>query len=186
MAGRSIIGWIAGSATIAAALALAALAVVPGRASVSVSAVASVSLAPSVCPGTAASPFGPNACVFSDKMSQAKIQSDLNAIAAAHEKAVEAEGFEPFEQCDAAFHELIFIASRNELLAALHAMLRLIRSQEQWLGIKRRSFTPGRRADYCDEHAAIVRALLCRDAEAAEKAMLMHLDSVGRNLLNAQ
>jgi DNA-binding FadR family transcriptional regulator len=111
--------------------------------------------------------------------------ADLNAIAAAHEKAVEAEGFEPFEQCDAAFHELIFIASRNELLAALHAILRLIRNQEQLLGIKRRSFSPGRRADYCDEHAAIVRALLCRDAEAAEKAMLTHLDSVGRNLLNA-
>jgi DNA-binding FadR family transcriptional regulator len=111
--------------------------------------------------------------------------ADLNAIAAAHEKAVEAEGFEPFERCDAVFHELIFIASRNELLAALHAMLRLIRNQEQWLRIKRRSFTPGRRADYCDEHAAIVRALLHRDAEAAENAMLVHLDSVGRNLLNA-
>jgi DNA-binding FadR family transcriptional regulator len=111
--------------------------------------------------------------------------ADLNAVAAAHQKAIEAKEFEPFEQCDAAFHELIFIASRNELLAALHAMLRLIRSQEQWLGIKRRSFSPGRRADYCDEHGAIVRALLCRDADAAEKAMLVHLDSVGRNLLNA-
>ncbi len=111
--------------------------------------------------------------------------ADLNAVAAAHQKAVEAEEFEAFEQCDAAFHERIFIASRNELLTALHAMLRLIRNQEQWLGIKRRSFSPGRRADYCGEHAAIVRALLCRDAEAAEKAMLAHLDSVGRNLLNA-
>jgi DNA-binding FadR family transcriptional regulator len=111
--------------------------------------------------------------------------ADLNAIAAAHERAVGAEGFEPFEQCDAAFHELIFIASRNELLASLHAMLRLIRNQEQWLGIKRRSFSTERRADYCNEHSAIVRALLCRDAEAAEKAMLTHLNSVGRNLLNA-
>jgi DNA-binding FadR family transcriptional regulator len=111
--------------------------------------------------------------------------ADLNAIAVAHEKAVGAEGFEPFEQCDAAFHELVFAASRNELLASLHTILRFIRNQEQWLGIKRRSFSPERRADYCDEHAAIVRALLCRDAEAAEKAMLTHLDSVGRNLLNA-
>jgi DNA-binding FadR family transcriptional regulator len=101
--------------------------------------------------------------------------ADLNAIAAAHERAVGAEGFEPFEQCDAAFHELI----------SLHAMLRLIRNQEQWLGIKRRSFSAERRADYCNEHSAIVRALLCRDAEAAEKAMLTHLNSVGRNLLNA-
>ena len=42
--------------------------------------------------------------------------ADLNAVAAAHQKAVEAEEFEAFEQCDAAFHEQIFIASRNELL----------------------------------------------------------------------
>src|SRR3984885_14772476 len=111
--------------------------------------------------------------------------ADLNAVAAAHQKAIEAEEFEPFEQCDAAFHERIFIASLHDLLAALHAMLRLIRNQEQWLGIKRRSFSPERRADYCNEHSAIVRALLCRDAEAAEKAMLTHLNSVGRNLLNA-
>ena len=109
--------------------------------------------------------------------------ADLSAIAAAHEAAVSADAFEPFEQCDSAFHELVFVASRNELLASLHAILRFIRNQEQWLGIKRRSFSPERRADYCDEHAAIVQALLRRDSEAAEKAMLTHLDSVGRNLL---
>ena len=94
-----------------------------------------------------------------------------------------ADAFEPFEQCDLAFHELVFAASRNELLASLHAILKFIRNQEQWLGIKRRSFSPERRAAYCEEHAAIVRALLRRDLEAAEKAMLTHLDSVGRNLL---
>jgi DNA-binding FadR family transcriptional regulator len=111
--------------------------------------------------------------------------ADLNAIAAVHQTAVGADAFEPFEQCDAAFHELIFVASRNELLACLHAILKYIRNQEQWRGIKRRSFSPERRAEYCNEHAAIVQALLRRDSEAAEKAMLAHLDSVRRNLLNA-
>ena len=110
--------------------------------------------------------------------------ADLGAVAIAHEAAVRAEAFEPFEQCDSAFHELVFAASRNELLASLHAILKFIRNQEQWLGIKRRSFSPERRARYCDEHAAIVRALLRRDLEAAEKAMLTHLDSVGRSFLN--
>lgn len=111
--------------------------------------------------------------------------ADLNAIAAAHETAVAAEAFELFEQSDATFHELIFIASRNELLTGLHAVLRLIRNQEQWLGIKRRSFSEDRRAGYCAEHAAIVQALLSRDSDAAERAMLAHLDSVDRNLLSA-
>ena len=107
------------------------------------------------------------------------------AIVASHETAMEADAFEPFEQSDSAFHELIFVASRNELLSGLHAILNFIRNQEQWLGIKRRSFSPERRAGYCDEHAAIVQALLRRDLDAAEKAMLAHLDFVDRNFLNA-
>jgi DNA-binding FadR family transcriptional regulator len=111
--------------------------------------------------------------------------ADLHAVAAAHETAVAAGGFEAFEQSDAAFHELIFVASHNELLTGLHAILKLIRNQEQWLGIKRRSFSEDRRVDYCGEHAAIVQGLLTRDSDAAERAMLAHLESVGRNLLNA-
>ena len=111
--------------------------------------------------------------------------ADLEAIVAAHQAAVDALEFEPFEQCDSAFHDLIFVASRNELLAGLHAILRLIRNQDQWLGMKRRSFTADRRSGYCAQHAAIVQALLRRDAEAAEKGMHAHLDSVGRNLLCA-
>ena len=111
--------------------------------------------------------------------------ADLKAIAAAHQTAVNAEAFEPFERADSAFHELIFIASRNELLTSLHAILRHIRNQDQWLGIKRRSFSAERRTGYCDEHGAIVQALMRRDAEAAERAMVAHLTAVGRNLVNA-
>jgi len=90
VAGRGIVGRISGVATIVAALAIVAVGVVaavsagtPLSRSLSVTSSALVSSAavPSVCAGTAASPFGANACVFSDAMSQAKIQSDLNAIA---------------------------------------------------------------------------------------------------------
>jgi hypothetical protein len=94
VAGRVIISRTAAIITIVAAVATLAVALVtavgavPGGAplsrseSVASSALVSSALAPSVCPGTAASPFGANVCVFSDKMSQARIQSDLNAIAA--------------------------------------------------------------------------------------------------------
>jgi hypothetical protein len=37
--------------------------------------------ASTVCPGATVAQFGPNVCVFSDTMSQATIQADLNAIA---------------------------------------------------------------------------------------------------------
>jgi DNA-binding FadR family transcriptional regulator len=107
---------------------------------------------------------------------------DLRDIAEAHSAAVEAVEMATFEHWDAELHQRIFAGSRNELLNHLHQFLRLIRSQDQWLDIKRRSFSPARRQVYCQEHAAIVEALMRRDAEAASNAMRAHLDTVGRNL----
>jgi DNA-binding FadR family transcriptional regulator len=89
---------------------------------------------------------------------------------------------ETFEHWDAELHQRIFAGSRNELLNHLHEILRLIRSQDLWLDIKRRSFSPARRLVYCDEHKAIVEALLRRDADVAAAAMRAHLDTVSRNL----
>src|ERR1700677_1595588 len=107
---------------------------------------------------------------------------DLREIEAAHAAAVEAADMASFEHWDAELHQRIFAGSRNELLDHLHEFLRLIRSQDQWLDIKRRSFSPERRRAYCQEHAAIVEALMRRDAEAASTAMRAHLDTVSRNL----
>ena len=71
------------SLVIAAALAAGSLAAVPATAAVAASsapAVAAAPAAPSLCPDAASAVFGPNVCVFSDTMSQAAIQADLNAI----------------------------------------------------------------------------------------------------------
>jgi len=107
---------------------------------------------------------------------------DLREIEAAHDAAVEAADMATFEHWDAELHQRIFAGSRNELLNHLHEFLRLIRSQDQWLDIKRRSFSSDRRRAYCQEHAAIVEALMRRDAEVASTAMRAHLDTVSRNL----
>jgi DNA-binding FadR family transcriptional regulator len=109
---------------------------------------------------------------------------DLREIEAAHAAAVGAADMATFEHWDAELHQRIFAGSRNELLDHLHELLRLIRSQDQWLDIKRRSFSAGRRQAYCQEHAAIVEALMRRDAEAASAAMRTHLDTVSRNLFS--
>src|SRR5580704_12448210 len=75
------------SLVIAAALAAGSLAAVPATAAVAASsapaapAASAASAAPSLCPDAASAQFGPNVCVFSDTMSQAAIQADLNAIA---------------------------------------------------------------------------------------------------------
>jgi hypothetical protein len=66
------------SLVIAAALAAGSLAAVPATAASSAPAAPA---AASLCPDAASTVFGPNVCVFSDTMSQAAIQADLNAIA---------------------------------------------------------------------------------------------------------
>jgi|SRR5450756_70078 len=72
---------------LAAALTAAMLAAVPAGAAIAgsppptVVPAAAVLSAPSLCPDAATATFGPNVCVFSDTMSQAQIQADLDAIA---------------------------------------------------------------------------------------------------------
>jgi DNA-binding FadR family transcriptional regulator len=107
---------------------------------------------------------------------------DLHEIAAAHATSVESVDMQTFEHWDAELHQRIFAGSRNELLNHLHLILRLIRNQDLWRDIKRRSFSPQRRLVYCEEHKTIVDALMRRDAEAASTAMRTHLDTVSRNL----
>jgi DNA-binding FadR family transcriptional regulator len=107
---------------------------------------------------------------------------DLSEIAAAHAASIDALDMETFEHWDAELHQRIFAGSRNELLNHLHEILRLIRTQDLWLDIKRRSFNSERRLIYCNEHGALVDALIHRNADAAAAAMRVHLDTVGRNL----
>jgi DNA-binding FadR family transcriptional regulator len=106
----------------------------------------------------------------------------LKEIAAVHSASIAACEVQAFELCDAELHQKIFAATRNDLLNYLHEMLRLIRGQELWLAIKRRSFSPERRNAYCQEHGTLVAALLRRDAEAAAIAMRAHLETVNRDL----
>jgi GntR family transcriptional regulator, hexuronate regulon transcriptional repressor len=109
----------------------------------------------------------------------------LHEIAAAHAASLDAVDMEAFEHCDAELHQRIFAGTRNELLNHLHGILKLIRNQELWRDIKRRSFSAERRLIYCREHKAIVDALMRRDADAASTAMRTHLDTVSRNLFAA-
>lgn len=109
--------------------------------------------------------------------------AELEAIARAHEVASQAEDMPAFEEWDAVFHQRIFDCTRNELLKELHNLLRHLRNQPLWFDMKRRAFSPERKAHYCREHAALVEALLRRDAEGARAAMQSHLKTVRQNLL---
>ena len=73
---------LAGALVIGALAAVPASAAVAGPASPAVAATPAAASAASLCPDAETAAFGPNVCVFSDTMTQAAIQADLNAISA--------------------------------------------------------------------------------------------------------
>jgi DNA-binding GntR family transcriptional regulator len=78
------------------------------------------------------------------------------------------------------FHEAIYEASRNVFLAD---QTRRLRNQ---VAAYRRRVTrmPNRIADTVREHAAIMQAILARDAERAHSAMRDHVNLLGYDLLD--
>ncbi len=108
--------------------------------------------------------------------------SDLSAIAEAHHRASEAHQTDDFEHWDTQFHHRIFAATRNELLASIHAILQVIRSRNAWIELKRKAFSENRWRDYCAHHADVVAALTNRDAERAEQAMRLHIEAIEQSL----
>jgi DNA-binding FadR family transcriptional regulator len=109
--------------------------------------------------------------------------SELSAVREAHQAAIVAKDMPAFERWDAAFHERIFFCSRNELLKEIHNLVRILRNQAPWFEMKRRSFSEEHRRAYCNEHQAVLDALLIRDPRGASGAMYAHLQTVARNLL---
>jgi GntR family transcriptional regulator, hexuronate regulon transcriptional repressor len=122
----------------------------------------------------------PSAAAFAATNASA---SELEAVRLAHVAACDAMEVLEFEHCDSELHHRIFACSRNEFLKEIHNLLRIVRNQAPWFDMKQRNFSPETRLLYCDEHGAIVTALLHRDSDGARRAMMAHLDTVGRNLL---
>lgn len=108
--------------------------------------------------------------------------AELAAIGEAHENAIRAADLPDFEHWDAEFHHRIVACSRNDLLKAVHDLLKGLRNQAPWFEMKRRSFSEERRRRYCDEHAGILAAAERRDPDAARDAMAAHLQTVRLNM----
>ena len=67
-----------------------------------------------------------------------------------------------FEYWDAEFHHRVFACSRNDLLRENHNLMRILRNQSPWFGMKRRSFSEERRQINCREHEAILEGSIQR------------------------
>lgn len=109
--------------------------------------------------------------------------TELNAVREAHQIACDAKDMPEFEHWDAEFHHRVFACCRNDFLKEIHNLMRAIRNQSLWFEMKKRSFSEERRQRYCEEHQAILDALLRRDPDGAKTAMTIHLRTVEKNLL---
>ena len=89
-----------------------------------------------------------------------------------------ARSTDEFEHWDTQFHQRLFAATRNELLASIHDILQVIRSRNAWIELKRKTFSENRRRDYCEQHGNVVAALEQRDADGAAQAMLRHIEAI--------
>jgi DNA-binding FadR family transcriptional regulator len=109
-------------------------------------------------------------------------REDLARIERACNRTTEAVNFPGREQADADFHLALFEAARNPLLTALCRSINEVRDGDEWIRKKSEILTPERCATYDRQHAAILAALLRRDAEATTVAAREHLGTLRKDL----
>ncbi len=85
---------------------------------------------------------------------------------------------------DLAFHKAIAAGARNQRAAGLYQLIREIgRDARLKLG-RNATLCPKRFQERNREHLRIAEAIAARDADAAERAMRVHLTAVHRLILN--
>ncbi len=98
-------------------------------------------------------------------------------------RAEAATSLEEFEKWDAALHEAIAEAAHNGFIIRVFRLINEVRATAEWGVLKRRSATPERRAEYQQQHRALVAALKERDADRSRALCLSHLLHVRTNML---
>jgi DNA-binding FadR family transcriptional regulator len=111
--------------------------------------------------------------------------ADFRKIAAALDQMQDARDLEEYERGDDGFHLGIALATHNGLVVRTAEMLSAARLNATWGQLKSRRgiFAQARRDQVRQQHKAIFDALLERDAEAARRLMVEHLNGVRFKLL---
>ncbi len=102
-------------------------------------------------------------------------QADLDRLDECLRNADAAEDVAGFETWDAALHDAIAIATRNQTIIAVARALARVRLQAEWGQLKARSMTAERRARLQAEHRAIIEAFRCRDKMEARTRLREHI-----------
>ncbi len=97
------------------------------------------------------------------------------------------ERIDTYRDLNLRFHQLIYTASRRAYLIRALNQLWAISPSMLWANFATTARQPSPMRTEADptEHAAILRALRARDGDAAAMHMRAHIESAGRELLNA-
>jgi GntR family transcriptional regulator, uxu operon transcriptional repressor len=108
---------------------------------------------------------------------------DVAEIRRCVERSEGARSFEDFEHWDGALHRAMIAATHSPMLARIYAVIDHARGDPLWGTLKHKSFSPETRASYEIDHRNILKAITNRDANAAEQAVLIHVENVTARLL---
>jgi DNA-binding GntR family transcriptional regulator len=102
-------------------------------------------------------------------------RAELEALRTRIRKVARLPASEPTPEFAASDHDLHLLIAQASGNPVLQQMIEDLRRRT---GMFRFGRLPGRRADVCAEHLAIIDALLAGDAKAAQTAMQAHIDQV--------
>jgi GntR family transcriptional regulator, uxu operon transcriptional repressor len=110
---------------------------------------------------------------------------DIAEIGRCVERSIAAGTFEEFEHWDGALHRAMVGATHSPLLGRIYAVIDQARRDPLWGTLKLTAYNADTRASYDADHRRILDAVSSRDADAAERAALQHVENVTRRLLPA-
>lgn len=108
--------------------------------------------------------------------------ADFAAMQHCIEQSEAAETIEGFEHWDSELHKALAVATHNGFFVHILELTQRVRDQGEWGRLKAKSLTGPRRAQYEQQHRALVEALRDRDEAGAQRVLVQHLDQIQRNL----
>lgn len=106
----------------------------------------------------------------------------VQQIRDAHNRAVTANSWEDYEQCDHDFHRTVAESTGNVMLSSLYDHLSQVQRTVTWHQVVRDTERPSKGHKSFAQHDLILNAIIARDPVAAHLAMREHLNSVSNRL----
>ena len=108
--------------------------------------------------------------------------ADVAEIGRCMQRCEEAESYREFEYWDGAAHQAMIEAAHSPLLSRMYLLVDEARSGSLWGALKQRSASAESLQRYIEDHRDILEAIVNRDPDGAERAMLVHVENVTKRL----